>query len=207
MKNTSTTRTWGNPKHNNQNFRKKGFSMKGVISLALVLVTMVTVFSAFSLTASAAPLVVMNASNTAEFKATKTVPVYRDSTFTTRGSSSPAQSYAAELWSGDTCNVVEFGYNYLKVTYPTSSGTRTGYVKIADVMPPYAWYDCTRFYARVQCTTYWNTSGSYYGYIAVNDECYWLGKVGSYHMFIYAARSGNRAWKIGYITDSDFYRI
>ena len=80
--------------------------MKKIISIALILVVIVSAFS--TITASAATITFPGISESAycEFTATKTIPVYRDSSCTTRGTSSPAQSYNAEIWNGDVCQMI-----------------------------------------------------------------------------------------------------
>ena len=181
MKNTNALRS------SIKNFRKDGFRMKKIISLALALVTMISMFS-FPTTASAATTTgwpSLSQSAYAEFYATKTIPVYRDSACTVRGSSSPSQSYNAEIWSGDTCRIIEGTWEYLKVMYPASSGMRTGYIKRNAL-----------FYVPSQTS--------------VGDEIYDLGSPGSgsgYVWVMYTAISGNRRWKIGLVKISDWNRM
>jgi len=81
--------------------------MKKIISTILVLLTVVTLISAITSAAAAAAFPALSASSYCEFTATRTIPVFRDSARRTRGTSSPAQSYNAEIWNGDVCQIIE----------------------------------------------------------------------------------------------------
>ena len=211
MESSNTVRCLVNPKRSNKNFRKEGFGMKKIISLALTLVTMLTMF-ALPTTASAATTdgwPSLSQSSYAEFYATKTIPVYRDSACTVRGSSSPAQSYSAEIWNGDTCRIIEGTWEYLKVMYPTSSGMRTGYIKRNALFYVPSPTKISRP-AQASVVVYADTNGTYYGQTAVGDEIYDLGSPGvgsGYTWVMYTAISGNRHWKIGLVTTSDWNRL
>lgn len=183
--------------------------MKKFISLALSLVTMLTMF-VFPMTASAAAAwPSLSESSYAEFYATKTIPVYRDSACTTRGSSSPAQSYEAEIWSGDTCRIIQATSQYLKVKYPTSSGMRTGYIKRIDMTftpDPIGYWSSSK----AAVVVYADTNGTYYGQTEVGDAFYDLGSPSygsNYTWVMYSAISGSRAWKIGLVKISDFNKM
>lgn len=205
MKNTNALRS------SIKNFRKDGFRMKKIISLALALVTMISMFS-FPTTASAATTTgwpSLSQSAYAEFYATKTIPVYRDSACTVRGSSSPSQSYNAEIWSGDTCRIIEGTWEYLKVMYPASSGMRTGYIKRNALFYVPSPSKMSRP-AQASVVVYADTNGTYYGQTSVGDEIYDLGSPGSgsgYVWVMYTAISGNRRWKIGLVKISDWNRM
>lgn len=211
MENLSTARNLVTQKHSNKNFRKEGFGMKKIISLALSLVTMLTLF-VFPTTVSAANTdgwPSLSQSSYAEFYATKTIPVYRDSACTVRGSSSPAQSYSAEIWSGDTCRIIEGTWDYLKVMYPTSSGMRTGYIKRNALFYVPSPTKIARP-AQASVVVYADMNGTYYGQTAVGDEIYDLGSPGAgsgYTWVMYTAISGSRHWKIGLVTISDWNKM
>lgn len=208
MTNTNITTIWRNPKNNNF-FKKEGFNMKKIISLVLTLVTLLTM-SAFPMTASAAASWPSLSENSyAEFYANKTIPVYRNSSCTVRGSSSPALSYNAEIWSGDTCRIIEANSSYLKVKYPTSSGMRTGFIKptsLFAISSPIGYWSSSK----ASVVVYSDTSGTYYGQTAVGDQFYDLGSPSygsSYTWIMYTAISGSRRWKIGLVKISDFNKM
>jgi len=176
--------------------------MKKIISITLALVALVSTFSTITASAATVAFPGISASAYCEFTATKTIPVFRDSEFKTRGTSSPAQSYNAEIWSGDVCQIISLTLNYIQLKYPTSSGLRTGYIKRSDLISVSA--PLEKVTSKGNATTYVNTSGKTYGYTESGDTVYRLGVSGSYTAIIYTAKSGSRAWKYGFVTTSDY---
>lgn len=57
------------------------------------------------------------------------------------------------------------------------------------------------------CTVYKYPTGSNYGSIAKNDKVYCIGTANNKLFVVYTARLGNRAYKCGWITLSDYDRI
>lgn len=101
--------------------------------------------------------------------------------------------------------------------YPTSSGYKTGYIRRSEVFNVSAPSECVTSKAKVN--TYKPSAGSdygyitgsdkpsgnsYYGYIAVNDRVYACGTFDSKVAVIYQAKSGSRAYKLGYISINDY---
>ena len=137
-----------------------------------------------------------------EFSAIKRIPVYRDSALKTRGTSSPAKSYSAEIYVGDICRVLKITSNYVQLQYPTSSGYKTGFINrsaLIGVANP-----TDNFTSKGKVTTYVSAGGKSYGYTEAGDKIYTVGVSGSYTAIIYTAKSGNRAFKFGYVLTSEY---
>ena len=143
-----------------------------------------------------------------EFVAGKTIYVYKNTSCTTRGTSSPSKSYNAYIAKNDVCYIYRFTNSYFQVNYPTSSGRKTGYIKRSDfvvssnVIRP---IECVT--SKGNATTYKTNGGATYGYTEKNDTVYNLGKSGVYTAIIYTAKSGNRAYKYGFVKTSDYNNI
>jgi len=109
-------------------------TLKKSASIILILVIVMTAFSTISASAEAVSFPTVSATSYCEFKATKTIPCYRDKACTIRGTSNPVQTTtAAEIWSGDKCQIISFSSNYIELKYPVSSGVRTAYIKRSDL--------------------------------------------------------------------------
>jgi len=136
-----------------------------------------------------------------EFKATKTIYVYRNSSCSTRGTSSPAKSYNAYIETGDVCKILSINSNYIFVKYPVGSSYRTGYIKrsaLFGVSVP-----TSSVTSKGKATTYISPGGSSYGYTESGDKVYICGTSGNYTLIIYTAKSGSRAYKLGYVSNTD----
>lgn len=136
-----------------------------------------------------------------EFKATKTIYVYRNSSCSTRGTSSPTKSYNAYIETGDVCKILSINSNNILVKYPVGSSYRIGYIKrsaLFGVSSP-----TSNVTSKGKATTYVSPGGSSYGYTESGDKVYTCGTSGNYTLIIYTAKSGSRAYKLGYVTNSD----
>ena len=175
-------------------------SIKKTIALVLVFLISITTLSLSASAAATFP----SLSSTAycEFTATKTISVFRDSAFGTRGTSSPAQSYNAEIWSGDVCQIISITSTYIQLKYPTSSGLKTGYIKRGDLIGVSAPEEVITSKGKV--TTYTKGGGASYGYTESGDTVYKLGSSGGYTAIIYSAKSGNRSCKFGFVLSSEY---
>lgn len=143
-----------------------------------------------------------------EFTAGKNINVFRDTTCKTRGTSSPVKSYSASISKNDVCYVYKFTSSYLQVNYPTSSGRRTGYIKRSDfVIDPGITAPTKLSKSSGKATTYKTPGGAAYGSTASGDSIYALGRKGGYTAIIYTAKSGNRAFKYGFVKTEDYNRI
>ena len=177
-------------------------TLKRILTLTLVLAFFVAAFPPLSVSAATISFPSLSDSAFCEFTATKTIPVYRDSAFNTRGTSSPAKSYAAEIWSGDVCRIISLTSNYIKLQYPTSSGMKTGFIKRSALIGVSA--PSEKVTSAGKATTYLNTSGKAYGYTEKGDTVYKLGASGNYTAIMYTAKSGSRAWKYGFVLTSEY---
>lgn len=174
-----------------------------ILALLLVLVSVLSIVPAPAAAASNWPS--LSASSYCEFKATKTINCWRNSSCTTRGTSSPAKSYNAYISKNDVCKITQITSSYIIVKYPTSSGERTAYIKRSDLLGVSAPSECVT--SQGKATVYSNTSGTSYGSTAKGDKVYACGTSGSYTLIIYTAKSGSRAYKLGYVKTSDYNSI
>lgn len=139
----------------------------------------------------------LSESSYCEFKATKTIYVYRDSSCSTRGTSNPAKSYNAYIETGDVCRILSISSNYILVKYPVGSSYRTGYITRSALFGVSAPSSCIT--SGGKATTYVSPGGSSYGYTESGDTVYLCGTSGNYTLIIYTAKSGIRAFKLGYV--------
>ena len=186
--------------------KKRAFHKSlGSKMLAMLLIIM-TLASTFAVSASAAtswPSV--STSSYCEFTASKTIYVWRNNSCTTRGTESPAKSYNAYIESGDVCRIIKFDSSYIKLQYPTSSGYKTGYIKRSDLLGVSA--PTNSVTSQGKADTYIKAGGSYYGYVAKGDKVYACGTSGNYTAVIYQAKSGSRAYKLGYVTTANYNTV
>lgn len=177
----------------------KNFTRK-LTALILLAVMMIPMFTSAALAAGSWPS--LKSSAYCEFIAENDINVYSNSSCTKRGTSSPSKSYNAYISEGDTCRIIKISSDYLKIQYPTSSGYRTGYIKRSAVLDVSRPTDVIT--AQAKATTYSSAGGSSYGSIAKGDTVYACGTSGSYTAVIYEAKSGSRAYKLGYVKSSEF---
>lgn len=178
-------------------------SMKRMVSRMLVVILLLASISSISVLAASYP----STSNYAycEFTSPKNINVYRNSNLTTRGTSSPAKSYNAYIEKGDVCKIYTMNSSYIYLAYPTSSGYKNGYIRRSDLFS----YSTPSEYviSKGQATTYKYAGSSSYGYVAKGDRVYKVGTSGNYILVIYDAKSGNRSYKIGYVSNNDYSNI
>lgn len=175
---------------------------KRIISLVLALVACVSLFGGAAMQADAAgSWPGLSASGYCEYTAVKQTNVFRDSGLGTRGTSNPAKSYNAYISKGDVCHILKITANYIQISYPTSSGYRTGFVKRSDLIGVSA--PGKTYKATAKETTYVSPGGASYGYIASGDTVYECGSSNGYTCVIYTAKSGNRAFKLGWTASSN----
>ncbi len=177
--------------------------MKKVLALALALLTVLSIVSVFPVSASAATSwPTLSSGAYCEFTAANTIPVYRNSSCSTRGTASPAKSYNASISAGDVCKIFNITSSYIYVGYPTSSGQRVGYIKRSALFNVSSPSEVVTSASKV--TTYKYANSNSYGYISANDKVYAVGTSGNYTRVIYQAKSGSRAYKLGYVTTSSY---
>ena len=180
-------------------------SIKRAISVFLAAVIFATVLPLCIPAVSAASWPGLSASAYCEFTASKTINAYRNSSCTTRGTYSPAKSYNAYIAKNDVCYIQNITSSCITLKYPTSSGLKTAFIKRSDLFSVSAPTEVLTSKAKV--TTYKYDGGASYGYIDKGDKVYIVGTSGSYYAVIYQAKSGNRAYKLGYITQSGYNSV
>lgn len=179
--------------------------MKKKVSVLMALLLMLsTIFSVNVFAAISYPTI--SSSKYIEFKAQQNINVYKDTACKTRGTSSPSKAYNASISNGDVCYIYKITSSYIQVNYPTSSGRKTGYIKRSDLFDKTAPEEYISS-AKASVTIY-KAEGT--SYIEKGDKVWRVdpkkGYTG-YRAVIYEAKSGNRAYKMGYITLDDLEKI
>lgn len=178
--------------------------MKQKLSIVLAFVLMLSTL--FSVNVFAASYPSITSSKYIEFKAQQNINVYKDTACKIRGTSSPSKKYNASISSGDTCYIYKIEKNYIQVNYPTSSGRRTGYIKrnsLFDKTTPAEYISS----AKSKVSVYKSSNGSC---ITKGDKVWVVDskkEYSGYKAVIYEAKSGKRAYKMGYIKSDDFKKI
>lgn len=182
----------------------KKLTIKRMIALLLALVLCVGAIPLASIRASAATSwPSLSDSSYCEFTATKTIYVYRDMSFSVRGTCIPSRSYNAYIEAGDVCMIYYITANAILVGYPIGGGSyRVGYIKRSDLFGVSAPTSCVT--AKGKATTYITPGGSSYGYTEAGDKVYVCGTSGNYTLIIYTAKSNNRGFKLAYVKTSDY---
>ena len=139
-----------------------------------------------------------------EYKATHTMNVYKDKDCTIRGTENPDKAYKAIIEPNDICKIYKITTSYTKVNYPTPNGRRTGYAKTKEVFsttsPVYSYVT-----HEDKLTTYDRIGGKKIGYSDPSDYVFVLTSDGNYYSVIYEAKSGNRAYKYGWLKYRGFW--
>lgn len=177
--------------------------MKKIVSMLMVVVLLCAAFGSIGASAAAWPS--LGLYSYCEIIAPKTINVYTSMYLNTRGTSSPAKNYNAYIDKGDVCKIYRIESNYIHLAYPTSSGYKQAFARRSDmfnVSSPSGY-----FVSKGKVTTYKYSGSSSYGYVAKGDRVYKAGTSGSYTNIIYQAKSGNRAYKAGWVKSSDYNNI
>lgn len=164
---------------------------------------MLSTFSCINVFAAAPPTVYtypsISSSKYIEFTAQENINVYKDTACKTRGTKKPEKKYNASIAKNDVCYIYKIASSYIEVNYPTSSGRRTGYIErsaLFDKTEPVDYIDSSAHKVQI----YKTKNG---GYVAKGDKVWKVDpKKGysGYRAVIYDAKSGNRAYKMGYVT-------
>jgi len=179
-------------------------SIRCLACLALILALSLSLIPAPAYASAAMPDI--GSSALLEFKAFGTIPVFNSADCSVRGCAAPQKkSYAACISAGDVCRISRISGGSVYVTYPTGSGSRSGYARIRDVFLADA--PSGTFTAAAGCTVYSDTAGHSYGSVAPGDTVWVLGTSGSGTMVIYDAVSGSRRYKAGFVDAADLSRI
>ena len=91
------------------------------------------------------------------------------------------------IFGTDEITVQTVTGNYCKVTYPTSRGSKTGYIPTGAILRGTSGND---YRSRGKITTYKRPGGGSYGYVAVNDVVKVLGTYGNYTQVKYPVSGG-----------------
>ena len=120
-------------------------------------------------------------------------------------STSSMGTYYGQIFVDDYCTLdaVNVSQNWIKVTYPVSSGTKTGYVYLNEFVPDSS--RLTSFYktgVTAQTTTYRKSDmATSFGYVSVGDTITVVGKSGNKLQVIYPLDSGG--YKIAWIYNTN----
>lgn len=139
-----------------------------------------------------------------ETVAPKKINVYKDKSLKTRGTCSPSKAYNSYIDKGDTLYLYEITSSYIKLSFPTSNGRRTGYIARGDLISVSSPSRVSK--ATGKATTYVSPGGNSYGYFESGDQIYAVGTSGSYTATVYTAKSGNRGYKLGWVKTDDYNR-
>ena len=183
----------------------KKLSIKRILAMLLALVLCFGAIPLASIQASAASnWPSLSESSYCEFTATKTIYVYRDGSFSARGTCIPSKNYNAYIEAGDVCKIYYITSKAILVGYPVGGGSyRVGYIKRSDLFGVSAPTNCIT--SKGKATTYVSPGGRSYGYTEVGDKVYDCGDTSSgYKVIIYTAKSGSRGYKLGYVKTSDY---
>ena len=103
------------------------------------------------------------------------------------------------IYASDEVTINQITSGYLKVTYPVSRGTKTGYIKPNTMLiKTSGWGTYT---SRAKITTYKRPFGVSYGYISRGDQVRVIGTNGSYIQVKYPVSGG---YKYAFIRNSDY---
>lgn len=178
--------------------------MKRKISVLMAFILVMSTIFGMNVFAASYPTI--SSSNYIEFKAQQSINVYKNTSCKTRGTSSPSKKYNASIAKNDICYIYKIASSYIQINYPTNSGRRTGYIKRADLFNKTS-PDEYISSAKASVTVYKANGNSY---IAKGDKVWRVSpKTGysGYNAVIYDAKSGKRAYKMGYITQNDLEKI
>lgn len=94
------------------------------------------------------------------------------------------------IFDSDEVNIDEVSGDYLRVTYPTSKGSKSGYVPAWTFMTKTGGWESGT--ARAKVTTYKRPGGASYGYISAGDYVDILGTSGDYTQVRYPVSNGHK---------------
>lgn len=177
--------------------------MKKFVAIFLGVIILLTIGMPALSASAAVSWPSLSKSSYCEFTAEKKINVYCDSGCKTPGTSSPKKAYNAYISKNDVCKIYKITSSYVYLAYPTSSGYKCGYIKRSALFNVSAPTESVKSKGKV--TTYKSAStSSEYGYVAKGDRVYKAGTSGNYTRIIYQAASGNRAYKLAYVTTSKY---
>ena len=183
------------------------FETKKKNTAVAILITLFLAFSALTSEVSAAvSLPSLSGTGYLEVVARTNIAVYRNSSLTVRGTYSPYKTYNASISRNDVVYVYRMTGGISKacvISYPTAYGRRYGYCDVTKLL----FRDCCdrQITSKGSCTVYKNnTGGVRYGSISKDDTVWVIGRADDMLFVIYTARSGNRAYKAGWVSRNTF---
>lgn len=190
-------------------FGKTGTIMHRVIALVLILTTCIcTIPVAKGLKVYAdSYFPSLTSSRFAEYVVPRKIQCYSDYSCQYKGNVNKRYD-AASATKGDICQIISIDANTTIWYYPVgANNTMTkAYVKTADLFKTNDTPEHVISKARVDVNTPGMTNGSY-GQVWVDDNVWRFGVEGNYYVVCYDSSSGNRAYKIGLVTKSDWNKI
>ena len=186
---------------------KAGEIARRVVALVLALALGVCIIpSAVGLKAEAANVFPsLSDTSYAEYVAPGTIPCWANPACTVRGNARRS-NYNACATKGDKCYITYVSSSYSIWIYPAGSTMTKAYVRTADLFKTNSTPEYVISRAKVSVNNPAKSNGSY-GEVWVNDRVYRFGADGNYYVVCYDSRSGNRAFKIGLVTKSDWDKI
>ncbi|MBQ8227569.1 MAG: M23 family metallopeptidase [Clostridia bacterium] len=170
---------------------KKNEISKRALSIVLALVSVISVIFCCPFTASAA-----------SWPSTKNIKTYVLSTKndTTVYQTATSTSKYGTIYASDLITIKGYSGSRLKVTYPISSGTKTGYIEKSKVTSASINTASAKWTATANMTAYRRSSGSAtIGSVSKGDVCYTLATAGSRTQVIYPISGG---YKMGWVASS-----
>lgn len=116
------------------------------------------------------------------------ITVYKTSTST--------EKYGTVYGSTDELIIKDWTDNRVKVTYPTSSGSKTGWIDKSYISSTTPGKITDTYTASKKITTYKRKNGDSYGYISKGDKVYVVASSGAWKQVIYPISGG---YKMGWI--------
>lgn len=165
--------------------------MKKFVSIVMVLVTVFTI-----VTVSMVPV------SAVSWPSTKNIKTYVISTGndTTVYKTASSTSKYGTIYASDLITILGYSGSRLKVSYPVSGGSKTGYIDKSKVTSGTINYASAKWTATASMTAYRRSSGSStIGSVSKNDVCYSIAKSGSRTQIIYPISGG---YKMGWVSTS-----
>ena len=181
--------------------------MKRTLSFLMALILCFSLAASIGAAASAAiSWPSMSKTQYCEFTSDHTTPNYRYSDFSVRGTNAPAKSYNSYSEAGDIVKIISIKGNVVLYMFPTSGhtgGYKTAYCKLSDLFGTKS-APVNYVKSKGSANTYITPNGTKYGYTEANDGVWVTNVVKSGHtLIVYQAKSGSRAYKAGFVRNSD----
>lgn len=187
-------------------------TMKRVLSLLLVMVTLCSVIAIPALAASTTGFDILTNSNYAKaFTLTstgKTIP-YTNSNLSTRGTATYGASSNSYIDnSADELYILDVGCTngtyWAYVSYPTSSGRVKAYIPLSAITSNNAGHNKTSSTGKFYCSLREGSSTSSSYYVAKGDTVYLIATSSSKYQILYPISNGK--WRLAWCSASDYQK-